>query len=260
MKTPEQILAEAMEHEPVAALVGFSGGRDSLAVTHWAMNNVEGCEVLHVNTGIGIERTREYVRDTCKAQGWPLHEVRAKEDCGMDYREIVLKHGFPGPDSHSIMYSSLKERCIRHICRQKQSKRGERILLLMGARYEESVRRMGYAGKEVTRNGREVWVNPIYWWSADDRDEYNRQTGIPINPIAAELGMSGECLCGAYAHKGEKDLVRMVDPETAEYLDALEQEALALGFTWSWEGSPPKGGRNKDQVDAFMPMCVGCEK
>lgn len=258
-RTPRAIVDRAIaEHAPVAVRVGFSGGRDSLAVTHWIMTNVPGAEVFHCNTGIGIEATRQYVRDTCKAMGWPLHEIRAKEDCGQDYDEIVRKHGFPGPDGHSMMYARLKERAIRELVRRAQSKRGERVLIATGIRHDESVRRMRYVGREVNRVGSQVWVNPIYWMSAEQRDAYNREHGLPINPVSATLGMSGECLCGAFAHRGEKAMVRIVCPQTAARIDALEQEVLAKGFTWGWEGKPPRGGYNPAQT--WMPLCVGCEK
>jgi 3'-phosphoadenosine 5'-phosphosulfate sulfotransferase (PAPS reductase)/FAD synthetase len=259
VKSPAEIITEAMTHKPVAIRVGFSGGRDSLAITHWMMANVPGCEVFHCNTGIGIERTRQFVRDTCKAMGWPLHEIRAKEDCGQDYDEIVKKHGFPGSYAHKMMFTLLKERPIRELVRRLQTKRGQRVMIAAGVRHDESVRRMGYAGAEVTRNGSLVWASPIYWWSASDRDAYIRAHNLPVNPISQMLGMSGECLCGAFAHKGEKSLVRIVDPGTAARIDALEQEVSALGFNWGWEGKPPKGGRNKAQL-SFHPFCMGCEK
>jgi 3'-phosphoadenosine 5'-phosphosulfate sulfotransferase (PAPS reductase)/FAD synthetase len=258
-REPEEIIEEAMTHGPVAIRVGFSGGRDSLAVTHWMMNNVEGCEAFHCNTGIGIEATREFVRDTCRTMGWKLHEIRAKEDCGQDYDEIVRQHGFPGPDGHSTMYARLKERPIRRLVKEAQmGVRGARVMLATGIRHDESVRRMRYAGKEVSRTGSQLWVSPLYWWSASKRDAYIKQHNLPINPISAMLGMSGECLCGAFAHKGEKSIVRIADPKTADRIDALEQEALGLGFTWGWEGRPPKGGRNPAQT--WMPLCIGCEK
>lgn len=260
MRDIADIVAEAMTHNPVAIRVGFSGGRDSLAVTHWMMTNVPGCEVFHCNTGIGIEATRQYVRDTCKEYGWPLHEIRAKEDCGQDYDAIVKEHGFPGPFGHRMMYSRLKERPIRELVRRAQTKRGDRVILATGIRHEESVRRMRYAGKEVNQIGGQVWVNPIYWWSATQRDTYNAEHGLPINPVSSMLGMSGECLCGAFAHKGEKSLVRIVCPGTAARIDRLEQEVSALGMNWSWEGKPPTNGHDKRQLDAFRPLCVGCEK
>lgn len=260
MRSAEEIMNEAMKLSPVAIRVGFSGGRDSLAVTHWMMTNVPGCEVFHCNTGIGIERTREFVRDTCKRFDWPLHEIRAKEDCGQDYDEIVKKHGFPGPAGHSMIYARLKERPIRHMVRLAQSKRGDRVLIATGIRHDESVRRMRYVGREVNRVGSQLWVNPIYWWSAQRRDAYNKAHGLPINPVSEMLGMSGECLCGAFSHKGEKSLIRCVDPATADRIEALEHEVFDCGFNWGWEGTPPKGGLDSRQTDAFRPLCVGCEK
>lgn len=260
MKSPSEIIAEAMTHKPVAFRVGFSGGRDSLAVTHWMMNNVPGCEVFHCNTGIGIERTREYVRETCIRQGWKLHEIRAKEDCGQDYEEIVQRYGFPGPDAHSKMYSLLKERPIRKVVKLAQSKRGQRVLIATGVRHEESVRRMKYVGREVVRDGSQVWANAIYWWSAEERDAYNRSHGIPINPVSQTLGMSGECLCGAYAHRGEKALVRLVCPSTAARIESIERKVFDAGFNWGWEGKPPKTGHSRQQRDMFRPFCMGCEK
>ena len=247
-------------HNPVAIRVGFSGGRDSLAITHWMMTNVPGTEVFHCNTGIGIEKTREFVRETCKQYGWPLHEIRAKEDCGQDYDVFCKKYGFPGPDGHGMMYARLKERPIRELVRRAQKKRGDKVLLATGIRHDESTRRMRYVGREVNVDQSRVWANPIYWWSATERDAYIKAHNLPINPISAMLGMSGECLCGAYAHKGEKSLVRIVDPATADRIDALEQEVFKAGFNWGWEGAPPAGGHSHDQTDMFRPLCVGCEK
>jgi 3'-phosphoadenosine 5'-phosphosulfate sulfotransferase (PAPS reductase)/FAD synthetase len=223
------------------------------------MNNVPGCEVFHCNTGIGIEKTRQYVRDTCKQFGWPLHEIRAKEDCGQDYDEIVKKHGFPGAGQHSKMYIRLKERCIDHMMRNINRKRGQRVLIAMGVRHDESVRRMGYDGDEVVRKGSKVWANVTYWWSAAQRDAYIAKHNLPINPISAMLGMSGECLCGAFAHEGELALIKIVDPEIHARIKRLEIESLERGFTWGWEGQPPENF-TLDQSDMFMPMCVGCEK
>src|SRR5437660_87103 len=87
--SPMEIVRRAIEqYKPVAIYVGFSGGNDSRAVAHWMMNNVPGCEPFHANTGIGIERTRQSVRDTCKIYGWNLHEIRALEDCGQSYDDL----------------------------------------------------------------------------------------------------------------------------------------------------------------------------
>lgn len=258
MKTPEAIITEAVErYKPVAILVGYSGGNDSSHATHWAMNNIPGCEVFHINTGIGCDRTRQHVRGVCRAFGWPLHEVRAKEDCGMDYDEIVKKHGFPGPNSHAFMYSCLKERPIRLLVKRKKQghPRTAKVMLISGAHHDDSVRRMRYAGKEINTVGSQLWVSPFYWTQRADRDAYLAEHVFPINPVTEELGMSGECGCGAFAQKGELPRWRKVDPAFGERIDGLSQQVLERGFTWSWEGHPPEGGFNPDQHTLFTPLC-----
>lgn len=262
--TPQEIVARAIEiYKPVAIFVGFSGGNDSRAVTHWMMSNVPGCRPFHANTGVGIERTRQYVRDTCTLNGWGLREIRAKEDCGQDYDELCMTYGFPGPDGHQMMYSRLKERCVRQLVREAKQghSRRAKVLIASGIRHDESIVRMGYAGREINTVGAQVWINPLYWWTEGERDAYNATSGMPENPVTGELGMSGECGCGAFAHPGELARWKAVDPSFGERIERLQQKVLERGFTWSWEGRPPKGGFDKTQQDFFQrPMCVGCEK
>lgn len=263
-KSPEKIVSQAMrEHEPVACYVGFSGGKDSLAATHWMMENVPGCRVVHCNTGIGVEATREYVRETCRQYGWPLTEIRAKEDCGQDYDELVREFGFPGPAHHRKMYARLKERSIRKLVRDAKVGRMDRVLIATGIRHDESRIRAGYAGREINRTGSQVWINPLYWWTGTDMHLYIREKGLPTNPVSDMLGMSGECLCGAFAHKGEKEMVRLVDPDVVDRIEGLERECLERGMTWGWEQKPPAGGVSRDQQALGLevgPMCVGCGK
>jgi 3'-phosphoadenosine 5'-phosphosulfate sulfotransferase (PAPS reductase)/FAD synthetase len=263
-RTPADIVAEALErYKPVAIYAGFSGGNDSRAITHWMMSNVPGCQALHINTGIGIEASRQYVRDTCKAQGWPLTEIRAKEDCGEDYDANVLRHGFPGPDGHQFIYRRLKERAVYALVKRAKvgHPRSAKVLIATGVRHDESVRRMGYAGREINKTRAQIWTNPIYWWTKTERDAYNAVSGLPENQVAKQLGMSGECGCGAFAHPGELAKWRAIDPSFGARIDRLQSECLARGFTWGWEGRPPKAGFNRDQISLFEhPLCVGCEK
>ncbi|WP_158215251.1 phosphoadenosine phosphosulfate reductase domain-containing protein [Candidimonas nitroreducens] len=261
--SPEEIVGRAIEqYQPIAIYVGFSGGNDSRAITHWMMNNVPGCQPFHANTGIGIEATRQYVRDTCQQYGWSLNEIRALEDCGQDYDDLCRRFGFPGPDGHRMMYQRLKERCVYQLVKRAKAghPRNAKVLIATGIRHDESLIRMGYAGREINKVRAQVWINPIYWWPKAQRDEYNAASGIPENPVAARLGMSGECGCGAYSHPGELERWRVVDPTFGQRIDRLQAEVLARGFTWSWEGRPPAGGHNPNQGNLFHPLCVGCEK
>ena len=264
-RTAKSIIQEAIyTYDPVAVYVGFSGGSDSLATTHWMMKNVPGCKAFHANTGIGIEATREFVRETCREYGWPLIEVRAKEDCGQDYDELVRERGFPGPDMHKKMYARLKERCIEKVVRDSKTHRMDKVLIATGIRHDESRIRAGYAGREINRRGAQVWANPLYWWTKGDMGKYIEHHGLPKNPVSDMLGMSGECLCGAFAHKGEKELIRIIAPGVVDRIERLEKECLKMGMTWGWEQHPPPGGYNPDQsvmdFETEQPMCVGCGK
>lgn len=254
----EEIIAKALVYHPVAKFAMLSGGDGSLTATHWAMANVPGCEVLHINTGIGIERTRLFVRETCAREGWKLTEVHAKHDCGQDYDEIVAEYGFPGPASHSIMYRLLKERCVEKVVRDRKRGRFDKVMLLTGICHDDSHRRSGYGGKEITHKGAQMWVNHLYWAGASWRARYLSEIGIPRNPVATELGMSGECLCGAFADKGELRIVRRVCPATADRIEAL-QHRISNRHPWGWEDRPP-ADRDTATPDFFSPMCVNCLK
>ncbi len=248
-----------LSYKPRACFVGFSGGDDSLATTHYIMRAVPNCTVLHINTGIGIEATRKFVRETCWQQGWPYLEVRAKEDCGQDYEQIVKKWGFPGPSRHQQMYIQLKERCIEHVTRTHKKLHKDKIAFMTGVRKDESTRRMRYTGREITFRGAQLWVNPLYHYTKSNFMEYIKLHKLRRNPDSEVLGMSGECLCGAFAHAGEKALIRIVCPATADRITRLEAEVKALGFNWGWEDRPPRK-KKEANGEKFMPLCVGCEK
>ena len=89
---PEEIINAAISaFSPLYTFVGMSGGDDSLVTTHWMMANVQRCNVFHANTGIGIAATREFVRETCASNQWPLTEIKAKEDCGQDRDNVAAE-------------------------------------------------------------------------------------------------------------------------------------------------------------------------
>lgn len=58
---------------------------------------------------------------------------------------------------------------------------------------------------------------------------------IGLNEVTDFLHMSGECLCGAYAHPGELQEIEMWYPAVAAEIRALEKEAAERGIpqcTW----------------------------
>ena len=251
-----QILTDAVaEYQPREIFALFSGGYDSLVTAHLAYHLIASCQVAHVNTGIGIRETREYVRATCRDLRWPLTEYYAPER----YEDIVLRHGFPGPSAHRFMYIRLKERAIDTLIREHKTKRSDRIMLITGIRNQESRRRMGY-DEPIKCHKAKVWVSPILNWSKIDVHAYKARYELPDNDVVQLLHMSGECLCGAYAHKGELAEIKLWYPETGAYIEQLEVKVQAAGHAWGWEEGPPaKKVVHPDQGDLFMPLCTNCE-
>lgn len=257
---PNDITQAAIESfSPVKKFVGFSGGNDSLATAHFSMENIPDCGIFHIVTGIGLKLVEEYVRDVCKKYYWPLTIIRAKEDCGQDYRQLVLAHGFPGPAHHYKMFQRLKERAALKLLRDNKSNTSDNVMLATGIRQDESKRRGGYKYSVIDFTGNLMWVNPLYYKSKIWFLNYIAEHKLPQNPASKIMGMSGECLCGAFAEKGELELIRRVEPETADYIQSLEVEVRQAGHNWGWEDKPPKKRCTKTG-DMFMPFCVGCER
>jgi 3'-phosphoadenosine 5'-phosphosulfate sulfotransferase (PAPS reductase)/FAD synthetase len=71
----KRIIEEAVKQfSPIRVYGLFSGGHDSLCATHLVSQTAHFDGAVHINTGIGIEETRQFVRDTCEQMGWPLDE------------------------------------------------------------------------------------------------------------------------------------------------------------------------------------------
>lgn len=88
--------------KPLYVIALFSGGHDSMVATHVASQHPEFDFACHLNTGIGIEQTRDFVRGTCEEWKIELREYHASEyvqRCGKPdpqiYEELVIERGFP---------------------------------------------------------------------------------------------------------------------------------------------------------------------
>lgn len=239
-------------HNPIRIYAMFSGGNDSMVSTHFAMEH-GAHEVLHINTGIGVRQTREFVRETCKAFGWPLKEIHPPNTT---YRDFVMKHGFPGPGSHRYAYSWLKERALRKVVSEAKTNVKDRVALVTGVRNSESARRMGFV-QPIVREGAKVWVAPMHSFSELEMNSYRILHQLPKNEVAVNLGMSGECLCGAFASPGEFDRIAHFYPEVAQEIRILQDEVREAGKPCEWGKRPRRRGALSEDLP-FMAMCVSC--
>lgn len=256
----KEVLERAIsQYSPIHCFGLYSGGHDSSTVTHFAVEALKEriTGVVHINTGIGIPETRHHVYKVAKHFGWNLLEYKATENTKSDgtpdpmiYEELVMKHGFPGPYGHGMMYQRLKERQINRLARDYGAKPKTPILLVSGCRKEESSRRMGTT-KEIDPRGRIIWVAPFANMTSSDCDDYLKANDIPRNPVKDSLCMSGECLCGAFAHKGELSEIEYWFPDTAHRIKAIQKKVINAGFPWGWEEQPPKWWTDKIKNDKF---------
>lgn len=255
----EAIAVHLEGKELVGKVVLFSGGNDSTTLLHLMATYGKATHAAHANTTIGVERTREFVRETAAYYALPLIEKSGPKS----YADLVLEaEGFPGPAMHFKMYQRLKERALREIRKELVTNgRKQRVLYIAGRRRSESDRRAGIPEHE--RIDSVIWASPFANWTKADLDEYRARhpKTLPRNPVADDLGMSGECLCGAFAEPGEFERILAIDPEVAQEIVDIEATLHARGLDsprckWGWgayradpDGQPPKTG----------PLCSSCD-
>lgn len=265
-KSSEILNCAIDKYQPKKIFALLSGGHDSLTATAAAYSILENeiAGVIHIDTGIGIPETQQFVIDVCAANDWPLTIYRASENTKSDgspdpmiYDDIVIKNGFPGPAAHRIMYAKLKQRQIRRAVREHKEKFSDKIMFISGVRLAESTRRMGNV-KEVYKDGAQVWVSPMLEFEDSDQSQLMKEWDMPRNPVKDKLCMSGECLCGAFAQKGELAELKIWYPQVAQRIENLQVRVAAAGHVGSWESNKPKRAKGNPKTDNLM-MCVKCE-
>jgi 3'-phosphoadenosine 5'-phosphosulfate sulfotransferase (PAPS reductase)/FAD synthetase len=228
----------------------FSGGSDSTVLLHLFKNKIDAA--VHINTGIGVEDTRKFVRETCSSIGVKLIEQHPPQ--GHTYVDYITKYGFPGPASHTRVYSSLKERALRNV-RKSVIKNGKRenIAFIAGMRYFESERRKVNTF-DLMKEYSVIWISPINHWTDSHMQEYRERHSVQTNPVSNNLHMSGECLCGCYAKPGEFEMLKFFYPETADYITSLEAMVQNSGLA-----NDKWGVKTSKKKKKSLPLCVDCE-
>lgn len=231
-------------YRPRAVWALCSGGNDSLVSTHLAMQSGVVTGVASINTTIGIQQTRDHLAYVADEFNWPLRWLRPE----FSYRQFCAKFGMPGPGRHDYVYRYLKERCVEQLVRESKRRPKDRVMFITGVRLSESDRRMGHVEAIVRRNS-QLWVAPILNWGNEHKTAYQVFNGIPRNPVTPILGISGECLCGAFAKPGEREKIAAHFPEAEAEIVACEQEAAANTRPCRW------GRRPKDRM-----LCQQCDR
>lgn len=272
-----EVLDDAPTRGDVLALSSF--GHDSLTAAHLARQSRLGLNgVVHVNTGIGIPETRQFGKRRVAELGLDYYEVGAPDPAAgyvseyrqlyREYESLVLEHGFPGPAIHGIMYINLKHEPLKAWLDAHYPDR--EVTLVSGVRRHESDRRM----ENVDETGRQDYlgaptISPLVEFTGLDVTRYRSALGLPRNPVVDLLHMSGECLCGAYAARGERRTIRRYFPRVHRYLTCLETKVLAAAYTddgpdrrfarWGHGRLHEREQKAMDD-DAQALLCESCEQ
>lgn len=264
-----KVMQDAMSRYDLKGMVGlFSGGNDSTLMVHLTRPFLT--HAAHINTGIGIPETTQFVKDTCKILDLELIELITPPEV---YEALVLnpgslrqrpqrdsyEPGFPGPNAHGTAYFYLKQRRIRELRRMFVAPRsGKLVGFVTGIRQSESTRRMGRGItqpiKESDKDGGIVWINPVIAFTPTLMNQYRERFNVPRNPVADLLHRSGECLCGAFAKADELKEIELWYPEVGARIRGYERKLKEMGVprcAWGGQGKiskmPPPG-----------PLCHSC--
>lgn len=250
-----------VEYKPYASVCMVSGGKDSLCAYYVAKTlAVPVTHVLHGITGTGIAETTQFVRDFAATEQPSYIEANA----GSSYVDYVTRKGFfgRGVTAHSYAYHMLKRMHFAKAISQhiRQRRRNRTVLLINGARVQESANRAKNLSEPIRADGNNVWVNIIHDWSKEERDEFLGEVEAPVNPVTTKLCRSGECLCGTSQSQAVREEASFYFPKWGAWLDELEKVVMQK-FPWQWGQETPSWVRMEKagQLPLFRPMCVDCE-
>jgi 3'-phosphoadenosine 5'-phosphosulfate sulfotransferase (PAPS reductase)/FAD synthetase len=278
---------DALEAAPTGdrTLALVSGGHDSLTAMHLAYQSeaIDLDGIIHINTGIGIPETRQFVRQRAEALDLPFylvgetlfagngyevpeHEYRLPRE---EYVHLIEEYGFPGPGAHRWMYVNLKEKPLQRFVRDQFP--DEDLTFISGVRQHESDRRM----ENVDDSGLSEFighptVSPLVAFRGIDVTRYRSSLDLPPNPVVQRLEMSGECLCGSYASRGELRDLRLFYPDVFRRLLCLERRVQIAAAVdddgpdkqygqWGHNRLRDRERRALDDTNQML-LCSSCEQ
>jgi 3'-phosphoadenosine 5'-phosphosulfate sulfotransferase (PAPS reductase)/FAD synthetase len=269
LEQSKEIVERAIiEFKPAKIVVMFSGGDDSRTVLEVAKHlKIPVHYIVHGVTNTGIKQTTEYARKTACEFDLPYLEANA----GTKYEDYVLRKGFFGKGvypAHMFAYHVLKLQHFEKALRSIRDNTRQNVLLINGARQQESRNRSTNMVNPIRQDKRNIWVNLIHYWNKVDCLDFMRDNQVKRNPVSELMHRSGECLCGTTQSLDVRKEASYWYPEWGRWIDDLEKRVFANGFKWGWgETMPPEFVARKrreraikagQQEFAFMPMCQTC--
>lgn len=273
MKTPQEIIDQAIsEWRPVQIACLFSGGYDSMAMTH----------LVHTLDLHGVPMATWAVDTKLSADGWCDYMNRIAAELQFksfniydnfagfeEYKRWVAEYGNPRTRTgHTRAYRRLKETAFNAIHMIYKQGKHDKTLFLSGMRKFESTEREKSMHFEVQRagNSNKIFANPLFWWTDLDVARYRIENDLPDNPFYDTVKGSGDCQCnwGNFITLGTLRLHSpfLADGNVAE-LDKLSKDRHGYG----WDGEPANMSPMFDteeywgECNLTTPfLCSGCSR
>lgn len=219
----------------------FSGGDDSLALTHMAMENGMADFVFHLDTNSSIPENLDYVRETCEEHGWPFFIISSP----MPLDTFAYRYGFPGASCHRMAFQYFKGRQLGYFYRHKHGD----VKLFSGVRKLESDRRMENIDAEVqyenaSKSGNFTgwWLSPLLEKTDDWVAKYRERHDLSRNPVSSKIHRSGDCQCLAFGKRSEElIMIESEYPDFANWLLNVERRVQEYrGRVYLLEDKHPK--------------------
>ena len=211
----------------------WSGGRSSLAATHYTLKCLEDVDidkyVVFVDTGVMLPDAVSFVKEVAEKQGWNLQILKPKTD----FWEYSKRYGTPGIKRRWCC-KLLKLQPIFDFVRGLKPQRA----VVLGFRKDE--KRKSRVQAPVVRFHRQTysWIYlPIKSWTKIDVRNYLRQNNLP-DPPWYRKGLKETCFCGAYTHRWELLRIKAHYPELFEKLVQLDLYRRKWGRCAFWDKGP----------------------
>lgn len=234
VRNAKSTIQRAVDKYKINALVSlFSGGEDSMLVTHIASQHslFVGCIHIDTKTSPLSQIASNEAITKMDAMEWDY----IVESPFTTFAQLIAKYGMPGPSTHNMTYQYLKGRPIdeakkawnARLTQQWSDQNSQhwgqkpRIGFITGIRADESSRRAKVLLAVKLRGT--AWISPILPFSRADRAEYLTRNGVNQIYKSSRDGL-GECNCGAFAKPGEAD-IKDTFFMMREYREKLEELA-----------------------------------
>lgn len=191
--------------------VAFSGGKDSMASLHMALQFNPKIPVCFYDSGLEFPENIEYIHSIAKLYNINLHIIESKPTI----LDILKKEAFFDHKKTPVkLKTSLLDAKITFPSREAHERFG--LGRIWGLRAEESHGRkqllVPRKGTFTTKAGETV-TSPVWNWSSKDIFTYLEENNIPVNPLYAkmrELGVDEKGLrVGSIVDGGSLDFGRI---------------------------------------------------